>query len=274
MGRRNEWDPASITRFWNHFATRPGTVDMYFSTMLGAGVAELLSRSGVLHPGMSVLDYGCGPGYLASHLLAAGAEVRGIDSATESVAMANARLGDDPRWKGAVVSPHPPAPVDDASFDLVTCLETVEHLDDDALSAVLSDIARLLRPGGAVLVTTPNNEVLEDSFVYCPFCDSEFHAMQHVRSFDADSLRAALSGAGFDVELCRAVNLWVLVGGVSRFGAVPGNRPSQVVSTLAAAQRLARRARGHVMTLVGRDQLEPFLRPGDNLVALARVRRV
>src|SRR5439155_25597686 len=91
-------------------------------------------------------------------------------------------------WMGATTFTQPPSPYQAESFDLVICLETLEHLLDDTISAIISEIYGLLKPGGAALFTTPNNEELSRNFVYCPFCQTEFHQVQHVRSFSEGSL--------------------------------------------------------------------------------------
>jgi hypothetical protein len=63
-------------------------------------------------------------------------------------------------------------------------------------------VRRLTAPGGLAMFTTPNTEDLSRNSVYCPFCDSEFHRVQHVRSLTPGSLQDFLVSAGFDVLFC------------------------------------------------------------------------
>jgi len=113
---------------------------------------------------------------------------------------------DDDVGTRAVEVQEPPAPFPDKSFDVITCLETLEHLLDDRLSVVVKEIHRLLKPGGVALFTTPNNEDLLRSHVYCPFCETSFHKVQHVRSFSESSMRALLESHGFRTVFCRGIN--------------------------------------------------------------------
>jgi 2-polyprenyl-3-methyl-5-hydroxy-6-metoxy-1,4-benzoquinol methylase len=198
---RDDWPQEAVVRFWNHQTSHPELAAPYFSRQVGRGIVGLALRQGVLADGSTVLDLGCGPGYLAEHLLEAGCEVWGVDSADASIAEANRRLDRRPGWHGA--SHDPPG----QAFDAVTCIETIEHLSDALLSSTFKTIREHLRPGGAAFLTTPNDEDIRAAVVYCPFCDHEFHSMQHVRSFTAETLRARLEGAGFAVPFCEAVHL-------------------------------------------------------------------
>jgi hypothetical protein len=61
----------------------------------------------------------------------------------------------------------------------------------------------LLAPGGVIVFTTPNDEDLGASRLYCPECDHVFHRWQHIRSWSAQSLSAFLTAQGF-----RDVKAW------------------------------------------------------------------
>jgi 2-polyprenyl-3-methyl-5-hydroxy-6-metoxy-1,4-benzoquinol methylase len=200
-----DWSPETVQRYWNYLRTRKRFRDLYFSRLFGRGIAAFLEHTGRLRG--RVLDFGCGPGFLVEHLLASPgvAECWGADSASDSVAEANERLAGARRWRGA----HLLGGGDDlpaGHFDAVTCVEVVEHLPDADLAGLLGAVRTLLGSGGTALFTTPFEENLEDSMTYCPFCDAEFHWMQHVRAFSAASLTAVLERAGFTVRFCRDLN--------------------------------------------------------------------
>ena len=199
--RRNAWTPEAIQRFWDRYAGDPRNVDNYFAKKFGTAIVNVLRTA---TRDSCVLDLGCGPGFLSERLLAAGYTVQGIDQSPGSVAAANTRCAGSDRWRGASTDA---AVVDGDSFDAVTCIETIEHLDDAALGEVFSEIRRLLIVGGVALFTTPNEEDLAASMVYCPFCDSEFHEVQHVRSWSGRTLASALEQAGFEIRTCAATNL-------------------------------------------------------------------
>lgn len=213
-----------VSRFWNYFSTNPRLQPIYFSHTVGRGVVNCLRLMEVLKG--NVLDYGCGPGYLLGRLLESGAAIDcwGVDSSPASVAECNARLTGQPGWKGAQVVESLPSAFEDESFDLITCLETLEHLTDVFLFPLLGEIRRLLRPGGFVLFTVPADEDLEANLHFCPFCDSEFHHMQHVRSFSAQSLTELLRSADLEVVFCQPLNLYEFQRQYAEWRSVRGPR--------------------------------------------------
>lgn len=102
--------------------------------------------------GQRVLDVGCGEGRFTAELLAAGAHVTGIDVAEEPLRRARERRGGlDLR----LVPVAGPWELPDAGFDLVWAGEVIEHVASTA--AWLSEIRRVLRSGGELLLSTPAN---------------------------------------------------------------------------------------------------------------------
>lgn len=105
--------------------------------------------------GARVLDVGCGGGLLAEALTARGARVTAIDLAPGMIATARlhaaqAGLSIDYRVADALTLTDPP-------FDAVCCMEMLEHVADPA--AFLGVLARHVRPGGSVFVSTLNRNL-------------------------------------------------------------------------------------------------------------------
>jgi SAM-dependent methyltransferase len=133
------------------------------------------------------LDVGCGDGRLTAELDAS--ELTAAD--VSAVALERAR----PRLAGARIvelAPDAPLPFDDGSFELVLAVETIEHVRDVQL--LLSEIRRVLVPGGELALTTPATPALvrpEDPF------------SPHLRRFTGRSLRRALDELGFEIGSLR-----------------------------------------------------------------------
>jgi len=100
--------------------------------------------------GERVLDVGCGEGRFTAALAGAGASVVGIDVAEEPLRRARAR---DPELDLRVVDGEGAWDLADACFDVVWAGEVIEHVADTA--AWLSEVRRVLRSGGRLLVSTP-----------------------------------------------------------------------------------------------------------------------
>ena len=105
--------------------------------------------------GKQVLDVGCGGGILSEGMAARGAEVTGIDMAEASLEVARLHLYEsDLKVDYRNVSVEQLAEERPASFDVVTCLEMLEHVPDPA--SVVSACAKLVKPGGKVFFSTIN----------------------------------------------------------------------------------------------------------------------
>jgi 2-polyprenyl-3-methyl-5-hydroxy-6-metoxy-1,4-benzoquinol methylase len=187
------WDERLLQRFWSFYANQPET---YFSFAKGADVVR--RARGYLSPRNLILDYGCGPGFLLHELLKAGFSAGGADIGVDVIGRNGPPLGSQKNLLGLFA-------IDDLlqegrTFDAIFLIEVVEHLYDDALAATLRNCRALLRPGGRLFITTPNDERLEDSIVYCPVSNVTFHRWQHVRSWNSTTLPAALSNHGFTVD--------------------------------------------------------------------------
>ncbi len=103
----------------------------------------------------AVLDVGCGGGILAEALARAGARVTGIDLAAAALATAELHAlesGVTVRYR--LTSAEALAAEQPESFDVITCMEMLEHVPDPA--SVLGALARLVRPGGSLFISTLN----------------------------------------------------------------------------------------------------------------------
>lgn len=101
--------------------------------------------------GKTALDVGCGAGLLTEPLARLGARVTGIDAAPEVIAVAR-----DHAAAMELAIDYRCAAIEqlEGTFDLVTCMEVIEHVADPA--AFLKSLARRLAPGGLLILSTPN----------------------------------------------------------------------------------------------------------------------
>lgn len=157
-----------------------------------------------LPAGARVLDAGCGSGRTLDDLAARG-RVWGVDASPVAARAARERGHRDVR-----VATIQGLPFEDAQFDLVTCLDVIEHTPDDRES--LAELLRVTRPGGLLVATVP---------AYPSLFSAHDLANGHYRRYRAHTLRAAAVEAGW--------------------GAVSDTYFNSVLLAPAAVVRLARR---------------------------------
>jgi O-antigen biosynthesis protein len=131
--------------------------------------------------GKDVLDIACGEGYGAALIAARATSVIGVDISLEAVEHASAqysRLSNLRFEQGSAAA----IPLQDASVDAVVSFETIEHLLEQ--EAMLSEIRRVLRPEGFLVISSPNKDV------YAKYNGA--HNEYHVKELRLDELKALL----------------------------------------------------------------------------------
>ncbi|NEP84941.1 MAG: class I SAM-dependent methyltransferase [Okeania sp. SIO3B3] len=133
---------------------------------------------------MNILDAGAGDGAMVRALrqLKADANIQGIDLAPKSDDVAQGDLTN--------------LPFEDNHFDSVLFMEVIEHLTRKDIKLILDEIARVLKPGGSLILTTPYAEILEHSLVCCPKCDHTFHRYGHQHSFLEEDIHEHFQSSG------------------------------------------------------------------------------
>jgi 2-polyprenyl-3-methyl-5-hydroxy-6-metoxy-1,4-benzoquinol methylase len=160
--------------------------------------------------GERVLDVGCAEGRFAAELSRAGARVVGVDVAEEPLARARAR---HPELDLRLIAGEGAWELEDASFDVVWAGEVIEHVADTA--AWLSQVRRVLRSGGSLLLSTPDHGPLKRVALACSARAFGAHfdpRGDHLRFYVRVTLVALLEDFGFRDVRVRAA------------GGVPGAR--------------------------------------------------
>ena len=110
--------------------------------------------------GRRVLDFGCGTGYGTALLAEVADSVLGVDIdgsalqwAQDSHRFPNLSF----EWRSDLGAGLP-----DQSFDIITCLEMIEHVDEATQIEAVKNFSRLLKPGGLLVISTPNPEVTKN----------------------------------------------------------------------------------------------------------------
>jgi 2-polyprenyl-3-methyl-5-hydroxy-6-metoxy-1,4-benzoquinol methylase len=187
-----EWNDEKIKRIWDYTSQFP---ENYFSYQVGKALIDRLS---IFFPNAkNVLDYGCGAGFLIPHLMDKNLEVSALEFSDESLALINSKFRDNRFFKGSYTIEQLKDSTE--TFNVIMLVEIIEHLNDKYLRQAVHDIKTLLSDNGIVIFTTPNDEDLSKSMVYCPECDHVFHRWQHVRTWNKSSLTLFLQSNGFDI---------------------------------------------------------------------------
>ncbi len=183
-----------------------------------AGKRELVrrwfARLGRPAPDDTLLDCGAGTGRFAVEMSAL-CRVLALDDHAESLALLHQKLGRD---HVLALGPHG-IPLGDHTVDLVTALDVLEHIPDDARA--LADMHRVLKPGGVFIGTVPAGMELWSDW------DTSLH---HCRRYSRQTLRALFSNTHWDVVHLNYTNalvypaVWAVRRWQKKFPSGAGNR--------------------------------------------------
>ena len=127
----------------------------------------------------SILDVGCGDGRVTDRLATHAKVVVGSDRSAVALALHN---------NLRVMASLPSMPFGDRSFDLVSILEVLEHLDNATLRQSIQELARLC--GRFILIGVPHRETLALRDIRCVRCHTVFNQIGHIQRFTQRRLRS------------------------------------------------------------------------------------
>jgi SAM-dependent methyltransferase len=153
-------------------------------TFKGDAVAPTVVRLVKRYIRNDVLDIGAGSGSMIRALRSKGYRAKGVDLYSTS----------DDIVQGSITA----IPFASGSFATAFCCDVIEHLTDGQIREGLDDTARILKPGGHLVITTPFDEDLRRNTVACPKCGHEFHRYGHHQSFNEKRITDILADHGFE----------------------------------------------------------------------------
>ncbi len=192
MNHTSQQPVESQLGLWSHFQNQRAVSFDASKDRLNALIRYAERSAG----GRSLLNIGCGNGYLEAAAQKKNWKVVSVDPDRESVARLGS-AGIDARC-GVIQA----LPVPSESMDVVICTEVLEHIPCEHLSSGIAEIHRVLKPRGALIGTVPYRENLVDNEVYCTHCQHIFHRWGHQQSFDEDKMRSLLE-ACFELRVVR-----------------------------------------------------------------------
>lgn len=211
-----DWTEEEIAVFWDWQSKNMPKEVQYFTAVMAPGIARFLKNKGLLKG--NVLDYGCGSGHLLEQMaLCNDASFYGLDFSEASVTATQLKTANNKNVKEVIAINALPSSFANETFDTITLIETIEHLQDKMLHDTMNELHRLLKPGGIIFITTPFNEALDQHLQFCPFCKTAFHHMQHMQSFDVAKLTALAKQHHFSVVDCSNINIEKLKLGTVKY---------------------------------------------------------
>lgn len=159
--------------------------------------------------GKKILDVGCGAGFIAKILMDKGNEVTAVDLQESTIKQAR-KLG-----VKAIRARAQALPFKDDAFDIVIMPEVIEHFVET--DEALRELRRVTRPGGNVIITTPNFTSFRDRILVL-FGHMPAYSMHvdHVKFFNKRRLRNAMEGVGLSVKKVYGSALGIPIPGNAR----------------------------------------------------------
>ncbi|MBN1956149.1 MAG: class I SAM-dependent methyltransferase [Anaerolineae bacterium] len=192
----------ALTAFYENLAHVQQDIDYYLNP-IGLSRRETIVSLVTARAGETVIDLGCGDGLIAVKLQEGDRRVLGCD-----LSWTRARRA---RQSGiaALCADVLALPYRGESFDWAICSEVIEHVTDPRLA--MTEIWRVLRPGGAAILTVPLDEHLEQTLLDVPeetLASGQYQEIKahfdlkgsHLSCFTAESFRHLVRVSGFAIE--------------------------------------------------------------------------
>ena len=175
--------------YYSHQQNKKGLVPRIYEFVKSFNIKRKVSLAIGDLPQGRLLDIGCGVGDFLVHVKEQGWKVQGVEPSEDAKKIAESRLGFLPK------SPSDYSNFEEHSFDVITLWHVLEHIDD--LHFQTSEIVRLLKPGGRLVLALPNYQSFD-----CHYYKEKWAAWdvpRHLNHFAPDMLRGMFVSLGFQV---------------------------------------------------------------------------
>jgi SAM-dependent methyltransferase len=200
------WNKSNISQFWNNIYTLE-SAGKGFAETAGKGLLKFINSKIRLHG--KILDYGVGYGFLIEYLIQYKnvTELYGVEFAEESAVTVNNKFSNTIKFNKCVAISTPILPWNNEQFDFIFITEVIEHILSDELELLFAELNRVLKKGGTIIISVPNNENLESKKLLCPECGAIFHPVQHLHSYNKIKLEEITKKFDFSTIFCDSLFL-------------------------------------------------------------------
>lgn len=175
--------------YYSHQENTKGFIPKVYEMVKSVNIKNKLHIALKQSKDASVLDIGCGVGDFLWHAQKRGCKVTGIEPSDDAKAIAEKRLGFRP------LDPSQSQELPSASFDVITMWHVLEHVDD--LKSQISELSRLLKPGGRLVLALPNFKSYDA--VYYKDKWAAWDVPRHLNHFCKDSIKAIFSETDLEI---------------------------------------------------------------------------
>lgn len=175
--------------YYSHQENTNGFIPKVYEMVKSVNIKNKLHIALKQSQDASILDIGCGVGDFLWHAQKRSFKVTGIEPSDDAKAIAEKRLGFRP------LDPSQSQELPSASFDVITMWHVLEHVDD--LKSQISELTRLLRPGGRLVLALPNFKSYDA--VYYKDRWAAWDVPRHLNHFCKDSIKAIFSETDLEI---------------------------------------------------------------------------
>ena len=189
--KKLDWNEKLIHSYWDGIS-RTAMDRASFGNAAGPELIKICRR--YIPKNATILDFGSGSGDFLKILIKEGFNCSSYDISQERSALLEQSLINKVNYLGPISDD------DTKSFDVVFCNEVIEHIPETKLDSFTDKLAKLVAPNGILILTTPNNENLDDSLCLCANCMQTFHRWQHLNTFTIQQISERFENRSFKTE--------------------------------------------------------------------------